>query len=161
MKMTPAERASFRIRRKSLKNDVKAYSEYRDTMNGLQAVLERLRHLEDNLTAAASEQDTETMNALVTQSEPDMLKFRGLEARRAELEKALGISGKSFDEVLGECTDEQRKDLSPVLDGVSRELKLFANSRDNADRIMKVRLFDVNEALKDLPVPDAMHDTLA
>lgn len=144
-----------------MKNDVKAYSEYKDTMSQLQAVLAKLRHLEDDLTAAASDQDTDMMNDLVSQSEPDMLKFRGLENKRAELENALGISGKPFSEVLAECTEEQRTELTPVLEGVSQELKLFANSRDNADRIMRVRLFDVNEALRDLPVPDAMHDTLA
>jgi len=137
------------------------FDKYKDTMIHLQEILSKLRQMENELTSAAAEQDTEAMNQLVNASQPDMLTFRGLEGKRASCEKELGIQGKPFREVLSECTDEQRKVLKPVYDAISRELKLFEDARDSADRIMKVRLMDVNEALKDIPLPSAFPDTHA
>ncbi|MDY6285803.1 MAG: hypothetical protein SPL65_00500, partial [Lachnospiraceae bacterium] len=134
---------------------------YRDTMQQLQETLAKLRLTENSLTTAAAAQDTETMNQLVSDSQPDMLTFRGLENKREEYEQALGIHGKSFQDVLTECTDEQRETLTPIYESISHELKLFEDAKDSADRIMKVRLMDVNEALKDMPFPSAFPDTHA
>ncbi|MGI6111950.1 MAG: hypothetical protein ACOYBK_06810 [Bilifractor sp.] len=138
-----------------------AFEHYRDTMQQLQETLAKLRLTENSLTTAAAAQDTETMNQLVSDSQPDMLTFRGLENKREEYEQALGIHGKSFQDVLTECTDEQRETLTPIYESISHELKLFEDARDSADRIMKVRLMDVNEALKDMPFPSAFPDTHA
>lgn len=138
-----------------------AFEHYRDTMQQLQETLAKLRLTENSLTTAAAAQDTETMNQLVSDSQPDMLTFRGLENKREEYEQALGIHGKSFQDVLTECTDEQRETLTPIYESISHELKLFEDAKDSADRIMKVRLMDVNEALKDMPFPSAFPDTHA
>lgn len=137
------------------------FKKYKDTLNRLQEILSKLRLTENELTSAAAEQDTGAMNELVNASQPDMLTFRGLESKRTAYEKELGIQGKSFRDVLSECTDEQREALEPVYNAISRELKLFEDARDSADRIMKVRLMDVNEALKDIPLPSAFPDTHA
>lgn len=161
MEMTPFSEGVVSYPEKNMTDNKEAFEHYRDTMQQLQQILAKLRLMENSLTTAAAAQDTETMNQLVNDSQPDMLTFRGLENKRGEYEQALGIQGKSFRDVLADCTEEQRSALAPIYEGISHELKLFEDARDSADRIMKVRLMDVNEALKDMPLPSAFPDTHA
>lgn len=139
------------------------YKEYKETMEALTACLKSLRSYEDQMVLAASDDDSEKLEDLVNKTQPDLLRFRGLDAERDRLEKALGIAGLPFSELLEkpELNEETRAGLAPILENLSRELMLFQESRENADRIMKVRLLNVNQILESQPLPKPFHETRA
>ncbi|MDD6351424.1 MAG: hypothetical protein PUG16_03410 [Lachnospiraceae bacterium] len=139
------------------------YKEYKETMEALTACLKSLRSYEDQMVLAASDDDSEKLEDLVNKTQPDLLRFRGLDAERDRLEKALGIAGLPFSELLEkpELNEETRAGLAPILENLSRELMLFQESRENADRIMKVRLLNVNQILENQPLPKPFHETRA
>ena len=145
-----------------MKKNPEAFESYLSTMSQLTASLRRLRSTEDNMTEAASTNHPEQLDGIVKSAQPELLHFRGLDQKRSHCEKELGIEGLGLEDVISECDGDQSDRLKPVLSELIRELKLFQESHDNADRIMKIRLLDVNIALQDLPQkPVAFHDTLA
>lgn len=139
------------------------YKEYKKNMEDLSTCLHNLRSIEDQMVLAASNDDAKALDDLVRKSQPDLLRFRGLDQERSRYEKALGITGLTFREILeGPELDRDFADqLRPVLDHLSKELSLFKESKDNADRIMKVRLLNVNRILDNQPLPEPFHETLA
>ncbi|MDD6578973.1 MAG: hypothetical protein PUE94_06665 [Lachnospiraceae bacterium] len=139
------------------------YKEYKKNMEDLSTCLHNLRSIEDQMVLAASNDDAKALDDLVRKSQPDLLRFRGLDQERNRYEKVLGITGLTFREILeGPELDRDFADqLRPVLDHLSKELSLFKESKDNADRIMKVRLLNVNRILDNQPLPEPFHETLA
>jgi hypothetical protein len=145
-----------------MNNNPEAFNSYLSTMTQLTESLRKLRSTEDNMTEAASTNHPEQLDKIVKSAQPELLHFRGLDQKRSQCEKALGIEGLGLEDIISECDGDQSDRLKPVLSELIRELKLFQESHDNADRIMKIRLLDVNIALQDLPQkPVAFHDTLA
>lgn len=139
------------------------YKEYKRNIEDLSTCLHNLRSIEDQMVLAASDDDAKALDDLVRKSQPDLLRFRGLDQERNRYEKVLGITGLTFREILeGPELDRDFADqLRPVLDHLSKELSLFKESKDNADRIMKVRLLNVNRILDNQPLPEPFHETLA
>ena len=144
-------------------NNAEIYKEYKKNMEDLSACLHNLRSIEDQMVLAASNDDAKALDDLVRKSQPDLLRFRGLDQERNRYEKVLGITGLTFREILeGPELDRDFADqLRPVLEHLSKELSLFKESKDNADRIMKVRLLNVNRILDNQPLPEPFHETLA
>lgn len=140
-----------------------SYNQYKDTMTKLLTVVKKLRLLEENLSNAASADNADELNRLVKDAQPLLLEFRGQDRVREKAEASLGIRGHSFREVLSSFTPEQQKELSPVFEELTRELKLYENAKDSADRIMQVRLKDVTDKISGMPLPErpiAFHDQL-
>jgi DNA repair exonuclease SbcCD ATPase subunit len=145
-----------------MKNNTEAFNTYLSTMSELSHSLRKLRNTEDQMTEAAATNQPGQLDEIVKNAQPELLHFRGLDRTRLQCEKELGIVGRRPEDILSDCNEEQNHRLQPVLSELIRELKLFRESHDNADRVMKIRLLDVNIALQDLPVkPVAFHDTLA
>ncbi len=125
------------------------FNDYKDLMAKLLNCVKKLRLLEEEIVRAASNDNTTAIDDLVRKSQPDLLEFRGLEQKRSKLENELGIAGKHFREVLLSLPVEQEEVLDPILTELTLELNRFKDARDSGDRIMKVKLADVNQALAD------------
>jgi hypothetical protein len=134
---------------------------YIDIMSALSACVSDLTRAENQMTDSASRNMPQELDEMVRAIQPDLLRFRGLEQKREKIERQLGISGLTIREILNTLSDDERLRAEPVLTELSAQLRLFAEARDNADRIMRVRLMEVQSVLKDAPEPDLFHSTLA
>lgn len=124
------------------------YNEYYETMSKLLDYVQKLRVLEIGLTDAAAERDTDRINQLIQDSQPDLLAFKGLDRKRGDLEKEMGISGMGLGDIFYSLPYDEQVRISPVFEDLQDELERFEKARDNADRIMKVRLSDVNAVIE-------------
>lgn len=127
----------------------------------LLASVSALRAAEDQLTEAAASDQTDELTRIVQATQPELLHFRGLDRQRKSLEESLGFAGLDFHDIPDHCNDQDRAQLEPLLNRLTTELRLFAKSRENADRIMRVRLMEVQTQLQDIPQPEQFHSTLA
>lgn len=122
--------------------------------------MKKLSRLEDALTEAASADDTAKLDQLVQSSEADVLQFRGLDRKRMSQEQAMGLSGIPFGEIPEHLNENARKQLLPSFDALKTQLTNFSEAQERAERIMRVRLFDINLRISDMPLP-SKHDTRA
>lgn len=143
--------------------DSSLYDEYGAVMAKLLVSVRKLRLVEDEMTRAASDRDTGKLDELVRDVQPELLSFRGLDRKRSQVEASLGFSGKRLSEIRAELPPETADTLSPVLEELARELRLYRESRERADRIMQVRLSDISAALEEQNAApqEPFHDTLA
>ncbi len=124
-------------------------------------LVKQLIKLERDFTVTASKDDTDNLEALVRDSQPDLLSFRGLERKRIELAGQLGWKDLKSSQILSKLNDEERNILEPIFSELKESLNTLQDSQEAADRIMRIRLNDVNTVIANRPVPKAFQDTLA
>ena len=64
----------------------------------LSSLVSALCDLEDSLTVSASKNDLEELTRLVSEAQPTLLRFRGLEQKRVKLQKECGFAPRSMTE---------------------------------------------------------------
>lgn len=133
-------------------------SDYISVMEKTLACVRELRVTEEKMVRAAAKDDTAGLDGLVKEAQPALLQFRGQDRQRNRLESCLGFSGKKPDEILSCFAEDARQKLEPVMQELVTELRRFSETRENADRIMKVKLDYVTSFLREVPEPEQFHD---
>ena len=129
----------------------KKWKELLPVISELSLLVSALCDFEDSLSIAASEDAQEKINALVTEAQPTLLRFKGLEKKREKLQKELGLAPTSLSALLKEIPEEEREEWAENIEALEKNLNRFINSKDNADRILQVRLSDISLQLEGKP----------
>ena len=119
-----------------------------------------LIELEEALASAASEKDPITLDRLVKDSQPQLMNFRGLELKRTRLATSLGFDGKTASQILSAINADQKSLLAPVLAELSDVLDRLQKSQETSDRIMQIRLSEIQEILQNSDTPIRKNDRL-
>ena len=129
----------------------KNWKELLPVISELSLLVSALCDFEDSLSIAASEDAQEKINVLVTEAQPTLLRFKGLEKKREKLQKELGLAPTSLSALLKEIPEEEREEWAENIEALEKNLNRFINSKDNADRILQVRLSDISLQLEGKP----------
>ena len=146
-------------------SDMSLLKEFCNVLKEQCSCASELIQLEEALSSAASKKDPETLDRLVKNSQPQLMNFRGLEMKRARLASSLGYTGKTASQILSSVNADEKALLAPVLSDLSDVLDRLQKSQESSDRIMQVRLSEIQEMLHNADVPvkqDRVHtNTLA
>lgn len=126
----------------------KKWDELRPVYTELSALLSSLCDLEDSLSISASNNAKDEIDALVTEAQPTLLRFKGLEKKREKLQKELGLIPSSLPSILEKAPDEEKEEWAESIENLEKNLHRFIQSKETADRIMQVRLLDVSQKLE-------------
>ena len=126
----------------------KKWKELLPVISELSLLVSALCDFEDSLSIAASKDAQEEINALVTEAQPTLLRFKGLEKKREKLQKELGLAPTSLSALLKEIPEEEREEWAEKIEALEKNLNRFINSKENADRILQVRLSDISLQLE-------------
>jgi len=129
----------------------KKWKELLPVISELSLLVSALCDFEDSLSIAASKDAQEEINALVTEAQPTLLRFKGLEKKREKLQKELGLAPTSLSALLKEIPEEEREEWAEKIEALEKNLNRFINSKENADRILRVRLSDISLQLEGKP----------
>ena len=129
----------------------KKWKELLPVISELSLLVSALCDFEDSLSIAASKDAQEEINALVTEAQPTLLRFKGLEKKREKLQKELGLAPTSLSALLKEIPEEERVEWAEKIEALEKNLNRFINSKENADRILQVRLSDISLQLEGKP----------
>ena len=129
----------------------KKWKELLPVISELSLLVSALCDFEDSLSIAASKDAQEEINALVTEAQPTLLRFKGLEKKREKLQKELGLAPTSLSALLKEIPEEEREEWAETIEALEKNLNRFINSKENADRILQVRLSDISLQLEGKP----------
>ena len=127
------------------------WKELLPVISELSLLVSALCDFEDSLSIAASKDAQEEINALVTEAQPTLLRFKGLEKKREKLQKELGLAPTSLSALLKEIPEEEREEWAEKIEALEKNLNRFINSKENADRILQVRLSDISLQLEGKP----------
>ncbi len=126
----------------------KKWDELRPVYTELSALLSSLCDLEDSLSISASNNAKDEIDALVTEAQPTLLRFKGLEKKREKLQKELGLIPSSLPSILEKAPDEEKEEWAESIENLEKNLHRFIQSKETADRIMQVRLIDFSQKLE-------------
>ena len=131
----------------------KTLDSFLETIRQQMSVVEDLIKVESDIASAASNDDTAKLEAIVKGSEPVVMNFRGLERKRLQLTKELGYEGKTFSQILAVLDAENKAHFSPVFEELSTAMTRLKDVEASAERIMTVRLNDVNDSIRTMSAP--------
>ena len=100
---------------------------------------------------AASKNDEEEINSIVTNVQPSLLRFKGLERKREQLQKELGLAPSTLSALLTKIPEEEKREWAESIESLEKNLHRFIQSKENADRIIQVRLSDISIQLEGKP----------
>ena len=129
----------------------KKWKELLPVISELSLLVSALCDFEASLSIAASKDAQEEINALVTEAQPTLLRFKGLEKKREKLQKELGLAPTSLSALLKEIPEEEREEWAEKIEALEKNLNRFINSKENSDRILQVRLSDISLQLEGKP----------
>ena len=113
----------------------KKWDELRPVYTELSALLSSLCDLEDSLSISASNNSKDKIDALVTEAQPTILRFKGLVPA-------------SLPSILEKAPDEEKEEWAESIENLEKNLHRFIQSKETADRIMQVRLIDFSQKLE-------------
>lgn len=73
-----------------------------------------------------------------------ILKLRGLDRRREQIQDELGWSHLSFRDILSKASDQERAELEPRFQILTENLKVLKNTSESAADIMRTNLHDID-----------------
>ncbi len=135
-----------------------AVSGFSDTLEQLLGLMGSISELEEAKAEAASTKQHQKIDGLLKEEQALILKLRGLEQLRMKQAGALGWQGLTFRQILERADGRQKKLLSPLFDKMNAQLRRLTDSKDSADRILWLRLKELEEALAGAPQP-RLHDS--
>lgn len=142
-------------------SDSAVFNDFTDVLSSQAVVVKKLAKLERDFSVSASEDNPEKLDALVKKAQPDLLNFRGLEKKRIKLADQLGWKGLRFSQILSQVSEDQKLILTPLFEELKTSLHSLSEAQEGADRIMSVRLHDVNTIISSQHIPKPFQDTLA
>lgn len=125
-------------------------------------VLKELTHIEQLKADAASQKQHHLMDGFLQDEQALVLKLRGLEQHRVKLTDALGFQGLTFRQILKEADPDAAQQLTPHFTALTEEAKCLTQAKDSADRIIKIRLREMNTILSNeqgIHIPSHFKDT--
>ena len=142
-------------------SDSSVFKDFTDVLASQVTVVNKLAKLEQSFSVSASHDDPKKLDVLVKESQPDLMNFRGLEKKRLRLADQLGWKGLNFSQILSKVPEDEKAVLTPLFESLKVSLHSLTEAQETADRIMRVRLHDVNDMISGSRIPKPFQDTLA
>lgn len=121
--------------------------EFAGVLRQLTDVVSSLTQIEEQKAQAAANSRHSLMNSFLSPEQAQILKLRGLEQKRIKLAASLGWKDFTFRQILEQADDRQKEVLSPLFASLDTGTKRLADIRDSADRIIRLRLKELESAL--------------
>ncbi|MCD8000765.1 MAG: flagellar protein FlgN [Clostridiales bacterium] len=114
--------------------------EFACSLERISDIIKDITRLEEKKADAAAQKRHDTMNDFLKQEQASLLKLRGQEQKRQRLAEAMDWGGLTFRQILEQSSAVQRQRLQPLFEQLDSQVKLLLETKDSAERIIKVRI---------------------
>lgn len=116
------------------------FVEYTTVIRELSSVAAQISRVEETKVTVAAEKHHHLLNECIQEEQALLLKLRGLEQRRIKCQKTLDWEDLTIKQILEKASPTQLETLSPLFQDLEQQLKRLTHSRDAAEKILNVRL---------------------
>ncbi len=121
--------------------------EFQRVIEEMISLFKQFTGIEQMKLKAATENRVATVEECMTKEQALVLKLKGLEQEREKYQKEAGYGGMKFREILAAVSDEEREILYPLFDGLSRQIQMFQEVNEDAEKVMSNNLRMIKKAL--------------
>lgn len=118
-------------------------TEFSSVISNLIDVTDNIARVEEAKTSAASARRHELLDGCIQEEQALILKLRGFEQHRIQLQKSFGWDGFTLSQILEKASEEQRQVLAPLFHDLERQLKRLKRAREASEQIIGVRLHEL------------------
>ncbi|MBC5744634.1 flagellar export chaperone FlgN [Lachnospiraceae bacterium MD308] len=122
--------------------------EFKNVIEQLIGLFKQLTKIEQVKLNAVAGKHVGTVEDCVTQQQALLLKLRGLEQARERAQKKAGYEGLQFRQILESVSDNEREELFPLFDGLSREIQMFREVNESSNEILRTHLHSIDKTLR-------------
>lgn len=122
---------------------MRAPAELLPVLSRLSETLRRLNTAEEAKASATSLGRHEQLDSILTEEQALILELRGLEQKRISILNQTGWNNLSFRQILEQEDEDGREKLAPFFEQLRQSADLLRSTKENADRILKVRLHQI------------------
>lgn len=119
------------------------WNKYISVIRDLTSVASEISRVEEIKATAASNRQHHLLDGCIQEEQALLLKLRGLEQHRMQQQKALGWEDFTLKQILKAASPEQRATLGPLFETLEQQLNRLAGARDASERILGVRLHEL------------------
>ena len=130
-------------------------TEFIQTLDSLASLLDGVTAIEHKKAKAAAANTPALLDGYIREEQAAILKLRGLEQSRERLAADLGWKDMAFRQILEKASPEQRLELDPCFRRLERSLASLDRARDDAGRMIRVRLHEL-ESVTDRLFPGGL-----
>ncbi|MDD4843170.1 MAG: flagellar export chaperone FlgN [Anaerotignum sp.] len=114
-----------------------------------------LSFVEKDKLKAVTSKDLDTLNACIKNEQVQVLKLKGLDKKREQVQAALGYENRSFKEIIALLPEEQKKESKELFAMLEQATADFNAVNDSVKTALDVNLHVVNTKLSKLGInPD-------
>lgn len=123
-------------------------NEFETVIRDLIAFFDENQQLEELKLKAAEENRPTAIEDCMTKEQAVILRLRGLDKKREEIQKKLGWEGKSFRQILELLPEEERAKYRGLFEDLSARVKLFQSANESALEIISLNLRQIQNTIK-------------
>lgn len=123
------------------------FEQFCETLNRLISTVHGIAQIEEKRLRAASAKEHHLIHTFLNEEQAALLNLRGLEQKRARQACELGWKDLTASQILDTAEASQRAALAPLFEQLNTEIASLKEIRDNADRIVNVRLHEIEGLL--------------
>ncbi len=88
-----------------------------------------------------------TLEECMSKEQAISMKLRGLDLRREATQQELGFQDMSFSKILEKLSEEERMDIVPIFDGLSRSIQLYREINEDVVELIKLKRRMIDKSL--------------
>lgn len=110
---------------------------------------EELTKTESEKLKAVTETDMEKLDECMKKEQAAILKLRGLDKKREDIQSQLSFSGLTFSQILEKLPQDEKLELQTYFDRLNTVYKAFKNADNSAKKAIEVNLYSIDRILGD------------
>ena len=123
------------------------FDEFAEVLKQLTEAVDILTQMEVQKAHAAANSQHNLIAGFLNPEQAQILKLRGLEQKRTRLAQTRGWEGLTFRQILEQPENSQKECLSPLFAQLEAGVKRLTDTRTSADRVIKLRLRELEAAI--------------
>ena len=123
------------------------YSFFIEIIKEFIQLFEALVSVEQTKLDAAVNNKVSFVEECMNKEQAAVLKLKGLEHRREDAQKALGLQDLTFRQILEKVPEDVRSELSPLFDRLSELVQSFQSVSDSAKEIIELKLHMIQASI--------------
>ncbi len=121
--------------------------EYKRLLKEMINVFNELTSIASVKLESASKNRVATVEECMKKEQPIVMKLRGLEQKREQVQAKLGYEGMQFKQIVAVVNPETREELLPVYEGLSRAIQMFQEINEDVEQMIRLNLREIDKAL--------------
>lgn len=98
---------------------------------------------------AAVKNDILAIEEIMKKEQADILRFRGMDKKREEIQKALSWGGLTYKEIIPKLEGEAREKAENLYSRLNASVKIYRNTFDSARSVIQTNLHTVDKTIRE------------